>query len=110
MADFGCHAALVVGARRYTTAEDVLALSDLKVVLQCDGTDVATGGSVDVLGGPVNAVRAVLASPGARPIHGGDVIATGALTRGAHESALGTCWTAQADAGTMFDPLKVRLT
>jgi 2-keto-4-pentenoate hydratase len=110
VADFGCHAALVVGAPRYTTAEDVLALSDLKVVLQCDGRDVATGGGVDVLGGPVNAVRAVLASPGARPIHAGDVIATGALTRGAHESALGTCWTAQADAGIMFDPLKVRLT
>jgi 2-keto-4-pentenoate hydratase len=110
VADFGCHAALVVGARRRVTTEDVLGLSDMKVTLQCDGEDVATGAGADVLGGPIEAVRAVLASPEASPVRVGDVIATGALTRGAHGSALGNCWTARAHEGPSFDPVKVRLT
>jgi 2-oxo-3-hexenedioate decarboxylase len=110
VADFGCHAALVIGTRRRTTVEEVLALSDLTITLRCDGEDVATGSGADVLGGPVDAVHAVLASPEAMPIRAGDVITTGALTRGAHASARGTCWTAQAQAGLSFDPITVRLT
>jgi 2-keto-4-pentenoate hydratase len=110
VADFGCHAALVIGTRRRTTVEEVLALSELVITLQCDDEDVATGNGVDVLGGPVNAVHAVLASPEATPIRAGDVITTGALTRGAHASARGNCWTAQAQAGLSFDPITVRLT
>jgi 2-keto-4-pentenoate hydratase len=110
VADFGCHAALVIGTRRRTTVEEVLALSDLTITLRCDGEDVATGSGADVLGGPVDAVHAVLASPDATPIRAGDVITTGALTRGAHASARGNCWTAQAHAGPSFDPITVRLT
>ena len=110
VADFGCHAALVIGTRRRTTVEEVLALSDLTITLRCDGEDVATGSGADVLGGPIDAVRAVLASPEAMPIRAGDVITTGALTRGAHASARGNCWTAQAQAGVSFDPITVRLT
>jgi 2-keto-4-pentenoate hydratase len=110
VADFGCHAALVVGTRRHMTAEEVLALSDLEVTLRCDGEKVATGGGADVLGGPVDAVHAVLASPEAMPVRAGDVITTGALTRGAHASAPGNCWTAQVHAGPSFDPVRVQLT
>jgi 2-oxo-3-hexenedioate decarboxylase len=110
VADFGCHAGLVIAPRRSITAEDVLALSGLEITLRCDGEDVATGGGADVLGGPVDAVHAVLASPQAMPVRAGDVITTGALTRGAHASAAGNCWTAQAHAGPSFDPVRVRLT
>jgi 2-keto-4-pentenoate hydratase len=110
VADFGCHAALVIGPRRRTTVTEVLALSDLTITLRCDGEHVATGSGADVLGGPVDAVHAVLASPAATPIRAGDVITTGALTRGAHASARGNCWTAQAQARLSFDPIAVRLT
>jgi 2-keto-4-pentenoate hydratase len=110
VADFGCHAGLVIAPRRSITAEDVLALSGLEITLRCDDEDVATGGGADVLGGPVDAVHAVLASPQAMPVRAGDVITTGALTRGAHASAAGNCWTAQAHAGPSFDPVRVRLT
>jgi 2-keto-4-pentenoate hydratase len=110
VADFGCHAALVVATRRRITAEDVLSLSDLEITLRCDGENVATGGGADVLGGPVDAVHFVLASPEAMPVRAGDVITTGSLTREAHASAPGNCWTAQAHAGPSFDPVRVQLT
>ena len=43
VADFGCHAALIIGTRRRTTVEQVLALSGLTITLRCDDEDVATG-------------------------------------------------------------------
>jgi 2-keto-4-pentenoate hydratase len=110
VADFGCHAALAVGTRRAITAREVLALADLQVTLECDGEVVATGGGADVLGGPADAVQAVLAGPHAAPVRAGDVITTGALTRGAHASAPGSCWTARAHGGPSFDPVRVQLT
>jgi hypothetical protein len=110
VADFGCHAALVIGTRRRTTVEEVLALSDLTITLRCDGEDVATGSGTDVLGGPVDAVCAVAREP-----------RDGADSRGRRDhdrradsegpaSDRGTCWTAQAQASLSFDPITVRLT
>jgi 2-keto-4-pentenoate hydratase len=109
VADFGCHAGLAVGTRRQITAEEVLALSDLEVTLECDGEAVAAGGGAEVLGGPADAVQAVLACPHATPVRAGDVITTGALTRGAHAAAAASCWTAQGHAGPSLDPVMVRL-
>ncbi len=109
VADFGCHAALVIGTRRRTTVEEVLALSDLTITLWCDGEDVATGSGTDVLGGPVDAVCAVAREPrdGAdsrgRRDHDGRTDSEGPA------SDRGTCWTAQAQASLSFDPITVRL-
>jgi 2-keto-4-pentenoate hydratase len=87
VADFGCHAALVVGTRRRVTTGCARA-SDMKAGLQCDGEDVATGAGADVLGGPIR-LRAVLASPESRRFRWGR-IATGALTRGPTGQRLAT--------------------
>ncbi|HXA30930.1 MAG TPA: hypothetical protein VNV87_01625 [Acidimicrobiales bacterium] len=103
VADFGCHAGLLIGASRPLTSGQLFSLSDLELTLRCDGEVIATGGSQDVLGGPLESVHAMLISPHARAIHTGDVVATGALTRGAHPVEAGTHWTAHASGGPSFE-------
>ncbi|WP_334407486.1 2-keto-4-pentenoate hydratase [Bradyrhizobium sp. AZCC 2289] len=110
VADFGCHAGLFIGRRRHVTAEQVFALSDLTVTLRCDGEEVAKGDGWNVLGGPVHSVHAMLACPEAASVRAGDVISTGALSRGAYASASGRCWTAQVNAGPSLEPIKLLLT
>ena len=87
------------------TGDEVVALRDLAVVLSCDGELVAEGSGHDVLGGPAEALVELLASPFGTRLEPGDVVSTGALTRGSHPVAPGQHWMARAtgpvDLGTI---------
>jgi 2-oxo-3-hexenedioate decarboxylase len=96
VADHGFHAGLVVGRPVTVTGDEVVALTDLAVVLGCDGEPVAEGSGHDVLGGPAEALVELLASPFAARLEPGDVVSTGALTRGSHPVAPGQHWVARA--------------
>ena len=105
IADHGFHSGLVVGASVPVGVEHVAALRDVTVALSCDGEAVAEGSGHDVLGGPVEAVVELLAAPFAAPLRAGDLVSTGALTRGSHPVAPGQRWVARAagpvDLGTV---------
>ena len=105
VADHGFHAGLVVGRPVAVTGDEVLALRDVAVVLSCDGESVADGSGHDVLGGPAEALVELLASPFAARLEPGDVVSTGALTRGSHPVAPGQHWVARSsgpvDLGTI---------
>jgi 2-keto-4-pentenoate hydratase len=105
IADHGFHAGLVVGAPVPVGVEHVAALRAITVALSCDGEPVAEGSGHDVLGGPVEAVVELLAAPFAAPLRAGDLVSTGALTRGSHPVAPGQRWVACAaglvDLGTV---------
>ena len=105
VADHGFHAGLVVGRPVAVTGDEVVALRDLAVVLGCDGEPTADGSGHDVLGGPAEALVELLASPFAARLEPGDVVSTGALTRGSHPVAPGQRWLASSsgpvDLGTI---------
>jgi 2-oxo-3-hexenedioate decarboxylase len=105
VADHGFHAGLVVGRPMTITGDEVVALRDVAVVLDCDGERVADGSGHDVLGGPADALVELLASPFAARLEPGDVVSTGALTRGSHPVSPGQHWVARAtgpvDVGTI---------
>ena len=105
VADHGFHAGLVVGRPVTVTGDEIVALRDLAVVLTCDGERTADGSGHDVLGGPAEALVELLASPFAARLEPGDVVSTGALTRGSHPVAPGQHWVASSsgpvDLGTI---------
>jgi 2-oxo-3-hexenedioate decarboxylase len=111
VADFGCHARLVVGEQRIALTETGTdsSLVELRIALTCDGEPVARGGGVDVLGGPLVALRELLAAPDAPHLQAGDVVATGALTGGALPVAPGQCWRAIPEDQSHFAPCAVRI-
>jgi 2-keto-4-pentenoate hydratase len=109
VADFGCHAGLFIGPRRATPGQDLLTLSTVEVVLCCEGIEVALGVGNDVLGGPAKAIEVLLSSPGARAIAAGEVVTTGALTRGAHSASSGQTWTASTSGSGTLDSIKLLL-
>lgn len=86
VADFGVHAALVVGVpwRPGDPAELAEGLRRLTVSLQRNGEEVATGRGVNALGSPLLALdhlAGVLAEqPWAAPLAAGEVVTTGTLT------------------------------
>ncbi len=105
IADHGFHAGLVVDRSVPATAAEVVALRDVSVALSCDDDPVAEGSGHDVLGGPADALVELLATPFAAPLRPGDLVSTGALTRGSHPVAPGQRWVARAagpvDLGTV---------
>ena len=105
VADHGFHAGLVVGRPVAVTGDEVIALRDCAVVLSCEGGPVAEGAGHEVLGGPAEALVELLASPFAARLEPGDVVSTGALTRGSHPVAPGQRWVARSagpvDLGTI---------
>jgi 2-keto-4-pentenoate hydratase len=107
IADFGCHAGLVLSEQRLRTGAS--RLRALHIELRCDGQQVAYGHGDDVLGGPFAALRAILAAPHAPTIKAGEVVATGALTRGAHPVVPGQAWQLLPTAGSDFTPCTVLL-
>jgi 2-keto-4-pentenoate hydratase len=110
VADFGCHARLVVGQQRVELAEaGAESLAELRITLTCDGKQVAHGGGVDVLGGPLAALRELLAAPDAPHLLAGDLVATGALTGGALPVTPGQCWRAIPEDRSYFAPSAVRI-
>jgi 2-keto-4-pentenoate hydratase len=107
LADFGCHAGLAVSAQRLAVRPS--ALRELRIELHRDGEPVARGHGADVAGGPIEAIHAILASAHAPPIKDGDVVTTGALTRGSHPVADGQLWALVPNAVSNFEPITVRI-
>jgi 2-keto-4-pentenoate hydratase len=107
IADFGCHAGLAVSSQRLHVGASTL--RGLRTELRCDGEPVARGNGEDVVGGPVEAIHAALASPHAPRIKEGHVVATGTLTRRSHPAAGGQMWELVPDPVSNFEPITMRI-
>ncbi len=107
IADFGLHAALVIGERRTLGAADVERLSTMRVELRRDGVVVERGSGGDVDGGPLGSVawlRAAL-QPTGRRLLPGEIVSTGSMTR-VPSIAPGESWTIAA-LDNEFAPLTI---
>ena len=99
VAGFGMHAALWIGPRHSVAArasEWSRELTTCAAELLCNGKSVDRGKAANVLGGPLNALRALVAvlavdahNP---PLAAGEIVTTGSLTR-APPIAAGEVWT-----------------
>jgi 2-oxo-3-hexenedioate decarboxylase len=101
VAGFGMHSSLWIGPRySYTTrAEEwIRELRACEAELFCNGASIDRGQAANVLGGPLMALRALVAvlavDPHSPPLVAGDVVTTGSLTR-APPIAVGEIWTTQ---------------
>ena len=98
VAAYGLHGALMIGPRQPLDGEReawLRGLTELEIDLARDGTVVDHGRATNVLGGPLSALRyliAVLAAdPLNPPIAAGEIVTTGTLTR-AFPVAPGEAW------------------
>ena len=91
-------------------ADGVGVLEEFSLCLTGPGVE-RTGHATDVLGGPLHALKFLLAEiprmPGALPIEPGEVIATGTLTDG-HPVAAGEVWTS-SPSGIDLPGLSIRI-
>jgi 2-keto-4-pentenoate hydratase len=101
VADFGAHAGLVVGQRSALTPDAALGLSGVAIELTCSGQQPVGGQAEAVLGGPVQAISALLAGPDSPSLPAGSLICTGALTGGAHPLVAGQSWRIDALVGPL---------
>lgn len=88
IANSGLHAALILGERVSVSqlGDDLLStLAAFSVDLSCDGVKQDTGSGANVLGNPISAVahllRILSGQDGSPPIHGGELVTTGTLTK-----------------------------
>jgi 2-keto-4-pentenoate hydratase len=110
IADFGLHAALIIGERRPIDASGLERLGALPVVLRRDGAIVEHGDATAVDGGPlgsVNWLRDDLRSVG-RTLEPGELISTGSMTR-VPPIAPGQRWTLETPTAA-FAPLTIDVT
>jgi 2-keto-4-pentenoate hydratase len=109
IADFGLHAALVIGAKHRFAAGDGEKLAAMRVRLLRDGELVERGRGSDVEGGPLGSLswlRQHLAGLG-RDVREGEVVSTGSLTR-VPAIAPGERWTIEAEGGEL-EPLTIEV-
>lgn len=113
VAAYGLHGALLIGPRHPVAADRERWLSSLatfEIALSRDGEVVDRGRSANVLGGPVSALKhlvAVLADDRASPpIAAGEIVTTGTLTR-AFRVAAGQRWRTEP-AGVALDGIAIR--
>jgi 2-keto-4-pentenoate hydratase len=102
IADFGLHAALIVGERRPVGAGDTAWLTAMKVELRRDGEIVERGAGSDVDGGALGSIawlRGDLRRVG-RDVQPGELVSTGSMTR-VPKIASGERWTLAADDGEL---------
>ncbi len=99
VAGFGMHAALWIGPRHSVDerpGEWTCELTTCEAELFCNGASVDRGHAANVLGGPLNALRALVSvlavDANNPPLAPGDIITTGSLTR-APPIAPGEVWT-----------------
>ena len=107
VADFCAHAGLVIGLPSVLTPDQLLTLDQVPVALHADGSVVCAGSGERVAGGPLHAIAAVLAAPHAPTLPAGALIATGALTGGAHPVVGAQHWHIEPGR-PLFTPLSVR--
>jgi 2-oxo-3-hexenedioate decarboxylase len=107
VADFCAHAGLVIGPPTALAPAELLALDTFPIELHADGSGVCSGSGDRVAGGPLRAIEAVLAAPHAPTLSAGALIATGALTGGAHPVVAAQHWHI-APGRPLFTPLSVR--
>lgn len=98
IADAGLHAALILGERVSVSqlGDDLLStLATFSVELSRDGVKQEIGSGANVLGNPISAVahllRILSAQHGSPPIHAGELVTTGTLTK-ALPIRPGECW------------------
>lgn len=112
VADFGVHAALVVGPPLAVPPDLAEKLPGLAVTQWRDGAVVAQGEGRNVLGNPLLSLaalaRILTSQPWAAPLTAGEVITTGTMTAVSAISA-GQRWRAEA-TGLPFPPLELVLT
>ena len=101
VAAYGLHGMLLIGDRQDITASIdtwARALSAFPIDLRRDGQIVDRGLAANVLGGPVSALRHLIAvltrDPGNPPLKAGEIVTTGTLTR-AFPVAPGETWTTE---------------
>lgn len=109
----GVHGALLIGSRHPFAphaAEWLKALHTFNIELACNGGLIDRGRAENVLGGPLSALRhlvALLASdPVNPPLAAGEIVSTGTLTK-AMPIAPGESWAA-APSGIGLDPVRLR--
>ncbi|MFO1144622.1 MAG: hypothetical protein U1E59_20060 [Amaricoccus sp.] len=109
-AAFGLHGRLFVGPRQPIAGDRAAwgeALPRLRVTLLRDGAPVAEGRGSDVLGGPVSALRFLVAEiarhPANPPLAAGEIVTTGTLTD-AQPVAPGETWSTRLE-GVPLDGL-----
>ncbi len=102
IADFGLHAALIVGERRALGKGEAAGFAGLRVRLLQDAEVVERGGGSDIDGGPLASVvwlREDLARCG-RTLGDGELVSTGSLTR-VPAIVPGERWTVEAEDGAL---------
>jgi len=110
----GVHGALLIGPRRVFAphaAEWLRTLSAFEIDLNCDGKLIDRGQAENVLGGPLLALRHLVALLASDPVHpplaAGEIVSTGTLTK-AMPVTSGEAWTA-APKGIALDSIELRL-
>lgn len=102
IADFGLHAALIVGERRPVGAADAARLESMTVALRRNGEIVERGTGSDVDGGALGSVRwlrEALRRAG-RDLLPGEIVSTGSMTR-VPPIAAGEHWTIETAGGEL---------
>jgi 2-keto-4-pentenoate hydratase len=113
-AAYGVHAALIIGAKQFTSGNEVRLMKELSsftIEMRSDKGETRTGDARNVLGGPLLALR-YLVEEIARygeyePLRVGELVATGTLTE-AMPAVRGTSWMTHF-AGIDLKPLCLRL-
>lgn len=112
-AAYGVHGSLLVGGKRPITgagAKPSAELASFSVEMKSDRGNRCTGSAVDVLGGPLQALRYLVAEiarfPSAEPLRAGELVTTGTLTE-AKPAVTGESWTTSF-AGIALQPVSLR--
>ncbi len=115
VAGFGMHEALWIGPRHSVAerpGEWTRELTTCEAELFCNGASVDRGNAANVLGGPLNALRALVSvlavDANNPPLAPGDIVTTGSLTRAPPISA-GEVWTTQL-TGIPLEDARLALT
>ena len=113
VAAYGLHGALLIGPRHAIAADRerwLRMLDTFQIALRRDGAVVARGHAGNVLGGPLSAVKHIVAllarDPANPPIAAGEIVTTGTLTR-AFPVASGQHWSTEP-SGLALEGIAVR--
>ena len=113
VAGYGLHGALLIGPRHEAAADRerwLQTLATFEIALSRDGSNVNRGNAANVLGGPLSALRNLVAllarDPANPPLAAGEIVTTGTLTR-AFPVTSGQTWGTEP-AGVALDGIAIR--